>query len=252
MSNFLQDLRYGLRMLAKNRGVAVLAILSLALGIGANTTIFSFVNALLLRPPAVDDPGRLLEVWTRPTKGDGGPLGVMPLNHPDYVYYRDHNQSFSGMLAFSGDPTAQSWNRAGQGETVQGQFVSGNFFDVLRVRPQLGRGFLPEEDQPSGGHPAIVLSHAFWRQSLGGDPAIIGKALKLNGTDFTVVGVAPATFAGILVDIEPDFWTPLAYESTLSHGRSMLEDRHTSWLLGIGRLKPGVEPDRARADCCWP
>jgi len=235
-------------MLVKNPGFTAVAVLSLALGIGANTTIFSFVNALLLRVPAVEAPGTLLEVWNRPTKGDGGPLGFMPLTYPDYAYYRDHNRSFSGFAAFSGDPVPVSWSRTGQGEIVQGLFVSGNFFEVLGVRPRLGRGFLADEEKPPTGRPVVVISHAFWRESLGSDPAILGKTLKLNGAEFTVVGVAPAAFTGILVGLEPDFWAPLTAESVLSHGGSMLESRQASWLFGIGRLKADVEPAIAHAD----
>src|SRR6184192_118178 len=144
MGILLQDLRYGLRMLAKDLGFTAVVVLSLALGIGANTTIFSFVNALLFRPPAVESGGRLLELWQRNTKGSG--LGeYMPLSYPGYIYYRDHNQVFSSLLAFDGEMRPVSWGRSATGGLVQGQLVSGNFFSVLGVKPVMGRTFLPEE-----------------------------------------------------------------------------------------------------------
>ena len=181
MQTLLQDIRYGLRMLAKNPGFTTVAVLSLALGIGANTTIFSYVNALLLRPPAVGDPDRLLEVWQhRSDRGEG--LGsATQLSYPDYEYFRDHNQVFSAMAGFTGENFALVWNRSGEGETARGALVSANFFSMLDVRPSLGRGFLPDEDQATEAVPVAVISHAFWQQRLGSDPTILGKTLNLNG-----------------------------------------------------------------------
>ncbi|MGA2629327.1 MAG: ABC transporter permease [Terriglobia bacterium] len=247
MSTLLQDVRYGLRMLAKNPGFTAVVVLSLALGIGANATIFSFVNALLFRPPAVEAPGRLLELWQRNTKGSGLEE-YTPLSYPGYIYYRDHNQVFSALLAFDGEMRPVSWSRTTEGGLVQGQLVSGNFFSTLGVRPVLGRAFLPDEDQVPASNFVIVLSHAFWEQHLGSDPAILGKALTLNGRDFTVVGVAPAGFTGIIVGNQPDFWAPLAATFEFTHDPHFLGNWDTSWLFGIGRLKPGVTAPQARAD----
>jgi predicted permease len=247
MSSLLQDLRYGLRMLAKNRGFTAVAVLSLALGIGANTTIFSFVNALLFRPPAVEARGQLLEVWQRNTKG-AGLEEYTPLSYPAYVYYRDHNQVFSGFLAFDGEMRPVSWSRSADGGLVQGQIVSGNFFSTLGVKPVVGRGFLPEEDRVPASHLVIVLSHAFWEQHLGSDPTILGKTLTLNGRDFTVVGVAPAGFTGIIVGNQPDFWAPLAATPEFTHDPNFLASWSSLWLLGVGRLKPGVTAPQAQAD----
>src|SRR5580704_4043526 len=148
LESIAQDLRYGLRMLTKNPGSTAAVVLALALGIGLNTTVFSFVNALLLRPPArVEDPNQLMELWVR-NRGGSGIESYLPLTYPDYVYYRDHNQSFAGMLAFDGDPESVIWNRSGVGQVVGGQLVSGNFFSLLGVNASLGRTFVPEDDQP--------------------------------------------------------------------------------------------------------
>jgi len=245
--HLVQDVRYGLRMLGKNPGFTAVAVLSLALGIGANTTIFSFVNALLFRTPAVEAPGRLLQLWQRNAKASGLEE-YMPLSYPGYMYYRDHNQVFSDLLAFDGEMRPVSWSRKTEGGLVQGQLVSGNFFATLGVRPILGRAFLPNEDQAPASHFVIVLSHAFWEQRLGSDPAILGKALTLNGRDFTVVGVAPADFTGIIVGNQPDFWAPLAATFEFTHDPQLLEGWDSLWLFGIGRLKPGATASQARAE----
>ena len=247
MGTLFQDLRFGLRMLAKNPGFTAVAVITLALGIGANTAIFSVVNALLLRPPAVEAPSQLLEVWNQNIHGSGIEH-YLPLAYPDYLYYRDHNQVFSGMLAFDGEPCMVSWSRSGQGEKAQGALVSGNFFEVLGVKPTLGRTFLPDEDLTPGAHPVVVLSHAFWEHRLGADPGVLGKKFIFYGTSFTAVGIAPAGFNGILVGVQPDFWAPLAMTAAFTNDASFLTDRDTSWVFGAGRLKVGVTQSQAQAD----
>ena len=247
METLWHDLRQGWRMLARNPGFTAVAVLSLALGIGANTTIFSFVNGLLFRPPGVQDPARLLEVWQHNTTR-GNSLGShSQLSYPDILYFRDHNQVFSSMAFLTGESTAVIWNRNGEGETVQSALVSANFFSVAGIQPALGRGFLPQDDQPSSTSRAAVLSHSFWRLRLGSDPAIVGKTLNLDGQDFTVVGVAPARFTGIFIGSSPELWLPLATHFTISPSLN-LQERHMHWLLGIGRLKPGVTPAQAKSD----
>ena len=247
MSTLLQDLKYGFRMLAKNPAFTAIAVISLGLGIGANTTIFSFVNALLFRPPAVESPSQLLEVWNQNLHGSGLEH-YLPLSFPDYIYYRDHNQVFSGLVAFDGDPHIVSWSRSGLGEKAQAALVSGNFFDVLGIKPTLGRTFLPEEDQAAGAHPVVVLSHVFWEQRLNADPGVLGKTFIFNGTNFTAIGIAPAGFDGILVGMHPDFWAPLAMTNAFTHDSNFLTNRNSMWLFGTGRMKPGVTPSQAQAD----
>ena len=244
MSTLLQDFRYGFRMLAKNPGFTIVAVLTLALGIGANATIFSYVNALLLHPPdGVVAPDRLLALWNRLPEGR-----YVQHSYLDYVYYRDHSQAFSGLLAYSSDPTNVSWSTAGQTQLIYGQLVSGNFFTLLGVRPVLGRVFVPEEDRTPGRAAVVVLSHAFWEQHLGSDPAVVGKTLTLNGHSYTVVGVAPASFRGLETGLVPDFWAPIIMQHEIAPGNDLLANRNAYWIFLVGRVKPGVTPGQAQAE----
>jgi predicted permease len=247
METLGQDLRYAVRMLFASRGLTAVAVLSLALGIGANTTIFTFIDALLLKPPAVTDPATLREIWQHNTTRGSGIGSHKQLSFPDYAFYRDHNHVFVEMGATSGETNDVIWNRGGDGETVHGALVSANFFSLLGVRPALGRGFLPAEDQPGSAAAVIVLSHAMWQQRLGADSAVIGQTLTLDGRAFTVVGVAPAGFSGILAGFTPEFWTPLAMHDAISPGLNAAE-RRQHWLLGLGRIRPGVAPAQVNAD----
>ena len=243
-----RDILFGIRMLGKNPGSTAAVIIALALGIGVNTTVFSFVNALLLRPPAlVKAPERLLEVWLHNPRSSGVEE-YLPLTYPDYVYHRDHDQSFEGMLAFDGDPHLVTWNRSGEGQIVLGQLVSGNFFSLVGVNAVLGRTISPEDDRAGNPRPVVVLGHAFWRQHLGSDPAIVGKTLVLNGTSYGVVGVAPTGFAGLLVGFEPDFWAPLTMVEQVTRDAGRLNNWQGHWLLAAGRLKPDVSASGARAE----
>src|SRR6516225_6780725 len=243
IENFIQDLRYGLRQLRRSPGFTAVAVVTLALGIGANTTIFTFVSTLLLKPPAaVQEPGKLLALWNQLPHGE--PRYVQQ-SYPDYVYYRDHNTAFAGLLAFSSDPLDVSWSTSGQTRLIEGQLVSGNFFSLLGVRPLLGRWFLPEEDQTPGRSPVVVLSHSFWQQRLVSDSAVVGKVLTLNGHSFTVVGVAPAKFKGIETILEPDFWAPVMMQHEIHPGDDLLSARTSYWIYVVGRLKPGVTAPQA-------
>ena len=247
MDTLLQDLRYAFRALVKSPAFTTVAILSLALGIGANTTIFSFVNGLLLKPPAVTNPDRLVEVWEHNVTRGTGIGSSMQLSYPDYEYFRDHNRVFSEMTAFTGEASSVVWNRSGEGELLHGAMVSGNFFSLLGIRPALGRGFLPEEDRPGADAPVVVLSHAFWNQRLGADPAILGKVLTFNGRGFTVVGVAPASFTGLMAGFTADYWTPFAMHGATSPALDLTE-RHMHWVIGVGKLKDDTTRPQAAAD----
>jgi predicted permease len=246
VEHILQDLRYAFRTLVKNPGFAIVAILSLGLGIGANTTIFSFVNSLLLKPP-VADPEQLVEVWEHNVTRGTGIGSNMQLSYPDYEYFRDHNRGLAEMAAFTGETSGVVWNRAGEGEMLRAAMVSGNFFSLLGVRPAVGRGFLPEEDRRGVEAPVIVLSHALWNQRLGADPAIVGKMLTLNGRGFTVVGVAPASFTGLMAGFAADFWTPIAMHGAISPGLDLAE-RRQHWVIGVGKLRNGTTRTQAAAD----
>jgi len=243
-----QDLRYGARMLCKNAGSTAVVVIALALGIAMNTTVFSFVNALLLRPPAgVVAPDRLLEVWIHNPRSSGVE-SFLPLTYPDYLYHRDHIQSFQGLLAFDGDPHSVIWNKSGDGQVVLGQLVSGNFFSLLGVNAVLGRAISLQDDQAANPQPVVVLGHTFWRQSFASDPAIIGKTLMLNGTNYTVIGVAPTGFAGLLVGFEPDFWAPATMVEQITGDKGRLGNWQGHWLLAVGRLKPDASVSVARAE----
>ena len=247
METLGQDLRFAFRTLLKSRGLTTVAVLSLALGIGANATIFTFINSLLLRPPLVHEPDRLLEVWQHNTTRGRGIGSDMQLSFPEYQYYRNHTSSFSDLGAFTGETPPVIWNRGGDGETLRAALVSANFFSILGVQPALGRGFLPEDDSGATASPVVVLSHAVWQQRLASDPAIVGKTLTLNGRDYTVVGVAPAGFRGLVVGFSPDVWTPMGMHEAISPALN-LNERRMHWLLAIGRLKPGVAARQASAD----
>jgi predicted permease len=248
LRDIAEDARYGLRILAKNPGSTVVVIVALALGIGMNATVFSFVNALLLRPPAgVEASGNLYELWLHDTRSSGVE-GYVPLTYPDYANYRDHNQSFGPALAFDGDPESVIWNRSGEGQILWGQLVSGNFFSLLGVHPVLGRSFSEEDDQVAHPRAVIVLGHAFWQQRLASDPAIIGKALMLNGVNYSVVGVAPPGFAGLLVGVEPDFWAPITMVQQITQDKERLSNWQGYWLFVVGRLKSETGVSAADAE----
>ena len=225
-----QDLRFGVRMLFKHKAVTAVAVLSLSLGIGANTAIFSLVDRLLVRPLPVDQPERLL------TFNKGAATDLFDrFTYPDYADYRDQNEVFDGLVCYA--ETALNLSERGQTERVHGLQVSGNYFSTLRVAPALGRGFLLEEERSPDAHPVTVLSYGLWRRRFGADPAVVGSRVTLNGQGYTVVGVAPAEFTGTIRGAAPDLYTPIKPENS----------RNKYWLLLMGRLKPGVSREQAQA-----
>ena len=233
-------------MLAKNPGATAVVVLSLALGIGANSTIFSLVNALLFRPPAVSDPGRLADIWLRNRKANSLIGSYYPFSFPDYTYYRDHNAVFSGVAALAGDGTTVIWNRNGQGEAVQGTLVSANFFPVVGVQLEAGRGFLPEDDDAGGAHAVALVSHSF-AERLGGDSQAVTATLMLNGRACSIVGVVPDSFHGVMIGAAPDLWLPMGMQKTITPSLD-LTSRNETFLEVYGRLKPGVTWQQAQAD----
>src|SRR5437762_7317518 len=243
-----RDFLFAFRLLRKNPGSTAAVVIALALGIGLNTTVFTFVNALLLRPPTgVKAPEQLQEVWIHNPR-DSGAQGYLPLSYPDYVYYRDHNQSFEEMLAYDFEPHLVIWNKSGDGQTVFGQIVSGNFFSSLGVNAVLGRTISAEDDQTANPQPVVVLGYAFWRRYLGSDSTILGKTLMLNGANYSVIGVAPAGFTGLLVGFEPDFWAPTAMVEQITRDKGRLSNWGVHSLIAIGRLKPEASTVAARAE----
>jgi predicted permease len=236
----LQDLNYALRMLVRSPAFTLIAALSLALGIGANTAIFSLINAVLLRPIPVDDPARLASVFTTDQRNPGN----LPLSHLNYKDLRDQNQVFTEMAAFT---FAQvNWSSGKESEQILAQVASGNYFSLLGVQPSIGRGFLAEEDaRPT---PVAVVSRGFWERSLGSDPSIVGRTLTLNRTPFTVVGIAPRGFTGTLLGGGPAVWVPMSMHDIVQPNFDWYEQRRGLFLFAFGRLKPGVDIQQARAN----
>lgn len=232
-----RDARFGARMLAKRPVSSAAVVVALALGIGMNSAVFTFVNALLLRPPqAVGATNKLVEVWLHNPRGSGA-MAYLPFNYPDYEYYRDHTKSLDGLMGFDGDGTQAIWNYDGSGQVLQGQLVSGNLFSLVGVDPVVGRAISADDDKITNPRPVVVLSYAFWKEKLGGNPGVVGKALMLDGSAFTVIGVAPAGFTGLLVGQNPDFWAPVTAQRLFTHDRARMTDRGAYWLIVAGRMR---------------
>jgi len=234
MRNLWQDVRYGFRRLRKSPSFTALAIISLTLGIGANTAIFSLVNTVLLRPLPVRQPEQLVQIYG--TLHGGADYTIQ--SYLNYTDYRDRNEVFSGVLAYRFAPLSLS--HGGANERVWGYLASGNYFDVLGVQPVLGRGFLPEEDRTPGSHPVVVLSYGCWQRRFAADPSIVGRAIALNGHKFTVVGVAPEKFLGTEIAYAPEMWVPMMMAKEIEPGSAWLNSRSDDNLFAVGRLKPGV------------
>ena len=248
IADLWQDLRYGARMLLRNPGFSAVVALGLALGIGANTAILSTVNGFILRPLPVEKPDELVvPFWGSKNKAQvwGG------LSYANCVDLRERNQSLSGMLVWSLTSAGISAGASGdsaRAEVAWGELVSANYFDVLGVKPILGRGFLPEEERTQNTHPVVVLGHSLWRQQFNGDAAIIGKTIYMNGSPFTVVGVAPATFKGLKYAFRQAFWAPLMMSAKLGAGGEWETTRGWAKWNALARLKPGVTKAQAEAD----
>ncbi len=242
MQTLMQDIRFSLRMLAKNPGFATIAIITLALGIGATTTIFSWIDSTLLNPirgaAATRDLVSLM-------KGETSDSPTPPFSYLDYLDLRERNRSFSAILAYHDD--YMSLTGGTKTERVYGALTSANYFDVLGVRPVLGRTFLPEEEQKPGGAPVVVIGYGLWQGHLGGDRSAIGRAIEINRQLYTIVGVAPPAFEGCKTGLRTDLWIPLVMVQTVWKW-DPIPRRDTSWLQLVGRLRPGVSRREARAD----
>ncbi len=241
MQSLLQDLRYGARMLMKNPGFTLIAVVTLALGIGANTAIFSVTDKLLVRSLAVKDPGQLFLINS---------VSVNPyfvsnaFSYPNFSDYRAQNQVFSGLLAFT--TTQLEFDTDDRIERVAGEYVSGNYFDVLGVRAARGRTFSPEEDRAPGTQPVAVVSDGFWRRRFGADPNLIGRMITLNNIPLTVIGVAPPSFNGMILEEPTEVWVPALTHPQLAQSK-FIENRKDGFLLLMGRVKDGVSQARAEA-----
>lgn len=242
MYTLLQDLRYAARTLSKRPGFALIVIATLALGIGANTAVFSIVNAVLFRPRPVAQPEQLVELYV----GDA--------SHPyhtgsyqDFLIFRDQPEIFSDLAAYNVEQF--KLGGAEDVEQVWGETVSGNYFKLLGVNAAVGRTFLPEEDQTPGTHPVAVISHGLWQRRFGADPSVIGRTITLNHQPLTVIGVAPPQYTGMIRGLAVEVWVPLMMVPRMSpqYGIAKLDSRGNSWLFMVGRLRPGATLEQARA-----
>ncbi len=239
MAGLIQDLRYGIRTLAKNSGFTLVAVLTLALGIGANTAIFSVVDAVLLRPLPYPESDRLFSVYQTLPQDPAQNTGV---SYPNYLDWVQQNQAFQSTAAVRGNSLALS----GQGEPtyIQSGSVTSNYFDVLRVKPLLGRTLQPSDDALDA-NPVVVMSESLWRSRFGADPAIVGRTITLEQHPITVVGIVPAYFHPSVPDAAAQLWVPLRQDGVFSDMRGR---RGGHYLAALGRLKPGVTAAQAQSE----
>ncbi len=235
------DIRFGWRQLRKRPLFTLLAIISMALGIGANSAIFSLVDTVLLRPLPVREPEQLVEVYGTLHKD----ADITLQSYPNYKDYRDRNEVFSGLIAYR--VVVANLSHDGNNERVWGYLASGNYFDVLGVRPVLGRAFTPEEDKTPDSHPVAVLSYGCWQKRFASDPSVIGRTVSFNNHPFIIIGVAPKDFVGTEIAYAPQFWTPMMMAKTIEIGSRWSDQRDSDNLFAVGRLKKGVSIPQAEA-----
>jgi predicted permease len=250
METLSQDVRFALRTMSKNPGSTAVAVLSLALGIGANTTIFTLINAILLAPLPVERPSELVAAYTTDQVSSVGGLGgLLPVSYPNFKDFRQQNQYLLDMAAYS-MPTPVSLITTGEPQQGFAELVTGNYFSVLGVKPAMGRFFLPDEDTTPGGDAVVVVSYGSWQRRFGGNPSVVGRTVSLNGTTFTVIGVAPEGFNGVNSLFSPDMWAPsMMYGQVLpAQMRSWLDERRALFFFVTARLKPGATIGQAEAN----
>ena len=240
MDSLIKDIRYAIRGLVKRPGFVAIAVITLALGIGANTAIFSLVNTVLLRSLPVDRPGEIVSVAVR-GKNDS----MSAFSYPNYKDFRDRNEVLSGLLVYRFVPLSLS--RGGLNERIWGYEVSGNYFDVLNVKAIQGRTFLPEEDKTKLSHPVIVVSYDCWQRRFGGDASLVGRDVLINNHQFNVIGIAPEGFKGTEFVYSPELWLPASMMEWAEPGATWIDDRNAKNFFGVGRLKSGVSASQADA-----
>jgi predicted permease len=239
METLFADLRYAVRRLSQRPGFALIAMLTIALGVGANSAIFSVVNAVLLRPLPVESPDHLVEIYSQ--EGDEEPVTQSYL---DYLDIRARDDLFSGVTAYTLDFFSVSLGP--EPEVMLGESVSADYFQVLGVPPALGRAFIPGEDDAPGAPAVTVISHAFWQRRFASDPEVLGQTFRVRGRPVEIIGVAPRTFKGLYVGLASELWLPLTSNQSFAAGDD-LRDRGSRWLMVKGRLRPGVTPGQAQA-----
>src|SRR5436190_14461567 len=246
MENLIQDIRFGFRSLIKQRAFAAIAVVTLALGVGSNHTIFIVVNATLMRSLPVSHPEKLVYVF------NGNPGSIF--SYPDYAEMRDQNHVFEGLIAWGG--ITASLNSNDQTDLVNGAVVTGNYFQVLGFGTEKGRVITQEDDKTPGAHPVAVISHGLWQRRFGGDQNIVGRQLLLNGHNFTIIGVAPPEFGGAQMGVVRDLYVPMMMQAVVRPPRAgysgemdpdLLKKRGNRWLYVVGKLKTGVTIEQAQA-----
>jgi macrolide transport system ATP-binding/permease protein len=242
VDTLVKDLRYGIRNLLRHPGFTLIAVVTLALGIGANTAVFSIVNAMLFRPRPVAQPERLVELYV----GDSG-HPYQSSTYQDFLIFREQHEVFSGLAAYRIEQFKLSG--AEDVEQVFGEAVSGNYFELLGVNAIRGRTFLPEEDQTPGTHPVAVISHGLWQRRFNANPAVIGQTITLNHQSLIVIGIAPPQYTGMIRGLAIDVWVPLMMMPQMKPevGVALLNSRGNSWLFMVGRLRPEATLEQARA-----
>src|SRR5262245_7138342 len=233
-----KDIRYAVRSLLKRPGFVAIAVITLALGIGANTAIFSIVNTVLLRGLPVDRPGQIVAVAVR-----GKDDSLSAFSYPNYKDFRDRNEVLDGLIVYRFVPLSLS--RSGVNERVWGYEVSGNYFDVLGVKAVQGRTFLPEEDQTKLSHPVVVVSYDCWQRRFGGTTDVVGKQVLINNHQFQIIGVAPQGFKGTEFIYTPEIWLPASMMGWAEPGANWIDERNSKNFFGVGRLKSGVSAKQA-------
>jgi predicted permease len=248
MDGLIRDVRYSLRMLLKVPGMTLVAVASLALGIGANTTIFTLINAVFLNPIPVERPSELVALYTVDESAANPFSNLNPLSRPNYLDLREQSGVFTDLCSYT-FPFPVNLATGGEPEQVFTELVSGNYFDVLGVRPLRGRFFRPDEDEAPGTHPVVVMGHGLWQRRFGGDPGVIGREIEINGLGFSVVGVAPEGFKGVNALGGPELWAPSAmYGQVLpAQFTGYFDDRRALMFLAAGRLAAGASVDTASA-----
>ncbi|MBV9302795.1 MAG: ABC transporter permease [Acidobacteriaceae bacterium] len=247
-SDFADDLKYALRWIRHSKLFTTLVVLTLGLGIGANSAIFSLADAILLRPLPVLRPSEIVTLSSFSPSSSSESIGLF--SYRDYMDYRDRAKSFEGLAAYSFAMNFGFASRKGELPKLKGGlFVSGNLFQVMGVRPELGRDFNAEEDQIPGRNPVVVLGNEFWRSEFGGDRAVVGRHILLDGMEFSVIGVAPKKFTGLDQYVRPDVFVPIMMWPSLTNSeQDLLNNRAARELIVKGRLKPGVSIPQARAE----
>ena len=242
MDSLLQDLRYALRTLRRTPAFTLAAVLTLALGIGATTTIFSVVHAILLRPLPYERPEELVTVWETVRRET---VERRTVSYPNFEDWRRQSQAFELMAAVSDETVTLTGGQ--EAERLETELVSASYFRLLGARTAIGRTFTAAEDATPGGPTVAVLSNALWQRSFGGAPDVVGRTLTLNGQPTTIVGIMPAGFRG-LSDDDTDLWVPFTNPPGVPGYAENLRERGDRWLQVVARLKPGVSLERAQAE----